>query len=390
MKTALAGLVFSWLACSTLFPAAARADCPAPRSGSAADLPGKPFGIVVSSDGCWMFVSLMTDAHQGAVAVLRDVDGEYSIARLVKLQDGGTGETLTHDGRLLVVSEWNDVAVFEVGELEQGSGPALAGHLDDGHDPGAVYVITSLDDQFLFVSDENSRQIDVFNLAKWRADHFRGNPRIGHVPTGVAPVGLALSPDGHWLYSTSEVAPPHTDFDDSCRPEHGFARRHPEGLLLRIDIAKAATNPHASLSGGIQAGCNPVRIAVSPDGRYLWVTARGDNAVLRVPASALTSKDRVNVTSFDVGGGPVGIAVRPDGKQVWVALSNRFHNTKYNPEGREVVGLLGADQPETGSIQAVSEPASAFPRELVFLPDGRTFAVGLFAAKRIEFFATPS
>lgn len=390
MKTALAALAMSWLACCILFPGTARADCSAPHNGSAVDVPGKPFGIAFSSDGCWMFVSMTTAMHQGAIAVLHDAGGEYSIARVVKLQDGGTGEALTHDGRLLIVAEWDDAAVFDVGELEQASGRALAGHLDDGHDPGAVYVISSLDDQLLFVSDENSRQIDVFDLAKWRIAHFKGNPRIGRIPTGVGPVGFALSPDGDWLYSTSEQAPRHAGFDDSCQPEYGRGHRHPEGLLLRIDVTKAATNPRTSLSGGIQAGCSPVRVAASPDGQYLWVTARGDNAVLRVPASALTSKDRVNVTSFDVGGGPVGIAVRPDGKQVWIALSNRFHNTKYNPQGREVVGLLGADQSQTGSIRAVSEPASAFPRELVFLPDGRTFAVGLFAAKRIEFFATPS
>lgn len=84
------------------------------------------------------------------------------------------------------------------------------------------------------------------------------------------------------------------------------------------------------------------------------------------------------MTSFDVGGGPVGIAVRPDGKQVWVALANRFANTEYNPKGREVVGLLGTDETTTEHITAWSEPAFAFPRELVFPPDDRMFAVGLF------------
>lgn len=124
-------------------------------------------------------------------------------------------------------------------------------------------------------------------------------------------------------------------------------------------------------------------------GNYLWASARDSNAVLRIAGNSLRSDGRVNVTSFDLGGGPGGIAVRPEGKQVWVALANRFANTKYNPKEREVVGLLGTDETTTEHITAWSEPASAFPRELVFLPDDRAFAVGLFNAKRVEFFTTP-
>lgn len=376
---------------SLMFSVAARAAaCHAPPNASVVQVPGFPFGMAVTPDGCWIFLSMWTGKQSGALAVLHDSGDTFSVSRVVPLSGGGDGEVLTRDGKLLIVTEWNgDIAAYGVGKLELPSGDPLLGTLHEGRYAGAVYAITSLGDKLLFVSDESDRRLSVYALAKWRGNGFKGNPLVGYVPAAASPVGLALSPDGKWLYSTSEVALPRMGFSYSCRPEYGGERMHPQGLLLRIDVAKAAKFPRESVSGGVQAGCNPVRVAVSPNGDYLWVSARDSNAVLRIAASSLTARTRVNVTSFNVGGGPVGIAVRPDGKQVWIALANRFANTKYNPQGRELVGLLGTDETGTGHITAVSEPASAFPRELMFLPDGHTFAVGLFDAKRIEFFTTP-
>ena len=89
-------------------------------------------------------------------------------------------------------------------------------------------------------------------------------------------------PDRKWLCSISEVARANFGFRKTCKPEARIERRPPHGYLLRIEVAKAAIDPFESTAGGVQAGCNPVRAAVSPDGVYLWVTARDDGAVLRV------------------------------------------------------------------------------------------------------------
>lgn len=345
--------------------------------------------MAFSGDGCWMFVAMQHGRYGGMLAVLHDDAGHFVPARAVDLDHAGFGETLTHDGRLLIVAEGGDTAVFDVATLEQPSGDALVGRLRDGGSPGMIEAMTSRDDGLLFVSDESAQAISVFDLARWRASNYRDDPRRGRVITAIAPVGLALSPDGRWLYSTSEVATRQQEFPDDCAPENRRERRHPEGMLLRIDVAKAASNPRASVAGGVQAGCNPVRVAASPDGKEVWVTARGSHTVLRIGADAFATHGTVKVSKFDVGGGPVGIAIRPDGTQAWIALANRFLSTKYNPQGREVVGLLGIDKPGAAAVTAVSEPASAFPRELEFLPGGKTFAVGLFAARRIEFFTTP-
>ncbi|WHZ20862.1 MAG: hypothetical protein OJF55_003011 [Rhodanobacteraceae bacterium] len=386
MKTLLSGFV--WLAfCLSCVSAAYGAACPAPANASSVALPEHPFGMAVSTDGCWMFVA-MAGKPGGAIAVLHDENGSFSIKQTVKLRGDGDGEALTHDGKLLFVAEGRDVAAFDVADLEQASANPLIGYLKTGRDTGAVYVITNLDDSLLFVSEEHSRSLGVYDLRKWSADGFRGDPLIGSVPTAWAPVGLALSPDGRWLYVTSQVALPQWGFPSTCKPEARVEREHSQGLLERVDIAEAAAHPDRSVAGGVQAGCNPVRVAVSPDGAWLWVTARDSNALLRIPASSLTSKSDITVSSFDVGGSPVGVAVRPDGDQVWVALSNRFAKAGHDNKGRELVGLIGTNNPDA-SVNTVSEPAAGFPRELMFLPDGATLAVGLFQDNRIDFFTTP-
>ena len=376
--------------CVLFFMPAWASACLPPANASVVDLQARPFGIEVSGDGCWMFVATNDGHDHGTVAVLRDANGTFSVYRVVGLRQAGAGETLTHDGKLLAVTEGSQVEVLSVPALEQASVDALKGTLRVGHDAGAVYAITSLDDHLLFVSNELDRRISVYDLAKWRAADFKGNPLVGEIPTAIAPVGLALSPDGRWLYSTSETAPPRWGLAAPCEPETSEERRHSRGVLLRFDVAKTAMNPSGSAAGGVQAGCNPVRVAVSPNGAWLWVTARGDGAILGVAATSFGVKsETVDMTSFHVGISPVGVAVRPDGRQVWVALSDRFVSGKDDGSGMQLAGLIGTGDFHASSVKVVTEPVSGFPRELAFLPGGRTLVVGLFKARRIEFFTPP-
>jgi DNA-binding beta-propeller fold protein YncE len=97
----------------------------------------------------------------------------------------------------------------------------------------------------------------------------------------------------------------------------------------------------------------------------------------------LAGSKRLVSRTFAIGTSPVGVAVRPDGKQVWVALSNRFGKDKAG----ELVGL--ADVTDESSTKLLSAPAAGFPREVAFLPDGKTVVATLFDANQIEVIPTP-
>ncbi|GLQ89268.1 YncE family protein [Dyella flagellata] len=316
----------------------------------------------------------------GAVAVLRNNDGKFELDHVAALKTEAYGEALSGDGRMLAIAGGEDTSVLDVQRLEHNDGSPILGILHSGSHAGAVYTAISQDSKLAFVSDEDSARISVFDLSKLQ-NH--DDALIGHIPTSGFPVGLAFSPDGRWLYATSQRGP--ASMKPTCKPELPRGEMHPPGLVFKIDVAKAATDPKQALVAGLPAGCNPVRVAVSPDGKDLWVTARGDNALLRFQvATWAEGTGQADVTSLPIGPSPVGVAVRQDGKQVWTALSNRFDK---GAKG-QLAGL--SDLENTAQLRRMSTPAQGFPRELSFLPDGRTLVATLFDAKQVEFVSTPS
>ncbi len=380
----IARKVFLALCLATPLPGIAAAGCPAPARPTLTAVPGDPFSAVPTSDGCWLFVSLSARHDHGSVAVLRDVRGSFDLDRTVALSAAALGEALAPDGRLLAVTTLVGVDLLDVTRLERPGGDPIIARLRDGS-PQPVYAAISRDNRLLFVSDETSHRISVFNLVSAASRRHRAAALVGHIPTAFAPVGLAVSPDGKWLYATSEVAPRIPGFPARCSPPFdAYGRHQPVGVLLKIDIAKAATDPRHSVVAGVPAGCEPVRVAVSPSGKTLWVTARGDNALLRIPAVDLSSGARhLDTESFSIGADPVGLAVRPDDRQVWVADSARFVSGKSG----HLAGLTGIHG--KGKVELMSAAAKGFPRELSFLPDGRTLVVTLFSAGAVEFMPTP-
>jgi DNA-binding beta-propeller fold protein YncE len=191
-----------------------------------------------------------------------------------------------------------------------------------------------------------------------------------------APVGLALSADGARLYLTSQVAPPMLGWTSNCPSEQGAGAMHPEGLLAVVDVARAATAPAQAAVAYAPAGCNPVRLDLTPDGRSVWVTARGSGEALRFDLAALGPHGEGRPLRVKVGTSPVGVAVRPDGAQVWVADSDRFS------AGRASLALVAPAQGDSPRLAGTLK-VGAFPRDLVFLPDGRTLVAALYGAQAV-------
>ena len=374
----LAGIVI------LVFALNARASgCAAPTQETEVAVPGHPFAALASTDGCWLFVSLTIDRSHGAVAVLRDQGGVFRLDHVVPLSAPAYGESISPDGTLLAVASRDGASVFDVAALERADGQPLLGRLRDHQGYQAVYTLISHDGRLLFVSQERAHAISVFDLAKARASSFRDDAPIGRIPMAPTPVGLAQSPDGRWLYATSEAAPPGAGLPATCKPETGGERMHPPGLLFRVDVAKAASEPRRAVLGAVAAGCNPVRVAVAPSGGQIWVSARGSDALLEFQADDLLAKSgQSGYASFAIGTSPVGVALRPDGKQVWVALSSRFGDAK---AGR-LAGLALTDGKPSKLMQA---PASRFPREVAFLPDGHPQVATLDEHDNVELVPTP-
>jgi DNA-binding beta-propeller fold protein YncE len=324
---------------------------------------GAPFGVAVSGGGQWAFVSVGT-----TLAVLHLSPGRPAdVVHWITLPEDTAGVALTPDGRYLLLAGGAGAVVVSVSAAERGSPRAVLGRLAA---PGAVQagaIEVSSDGRYAFVSLEDADQIAVFDLAAALADGFRGSDGyVGAIPTQLAPVGLAVSPDGQWLYSTSEEQSSGTLV----------------GTLAVISVPKAESDPAASVVDRVAAGCNPVRVVTSADGSVVWVTARASDALLAFSADRLrTDPSHALLADVQLGEAPVGLALAKHGTVIVVADSNRF------AAAGQSASLAVVDVPDAlaGRPALVGYlPAGLFPRDMAAGPGGGTVLVANYVSGQIE------
>ena len=418
---AVSGALFFSLA--TLFapPAEAQqASCNAPASDAIVnlDMPGGPFEPVVTPDGCWIFVTIAggNGGGGGRVVVVRRDAGSLRVERIAELKGNPTGAVLTHDGRTLVVADGGYIAFLDAQKLISGNGNPVLGYMGNGGGAGFINVNVTHDDRLLFAAAERAEAIEVINLDTARATQFADRAVIGRIPTGNAPIALSFSPDEKYLYTTSEgprvewswpreckpdeqpsrTPPPPPSRDNNGRRNGGLPRRgailtpppsapfHARGAVMVVDMAAAATNPESSVRSIVAAGCEPVRLVLSPDGATAYVSARSDDQLLAFDTQRLlTDTAHALIGHVDVGVAPVGVAVVDSGARVFVTNSNRFEGGE---DDRQPVAIVDAAKLRAGGSKAKigTIPAGGFPRELRVSPDGRTLFVTNFASRTLE------
>jgi DNA-binding beta-propeller fold protein YncE len=337
------------------------ADAPGP---AFLHVPGDPFMALPSADGSTLFVSVQMPGDQpNALYVFRRSGPSFTHAETLALEGVPAGLALTPDGKTLVVAAGTYYGALATGSIG-GSSPAVA-YLNAGDDSGVIEAVTSRDGNYAFFSNETRATIDVVRLRPQLS-------LVGSIGVERAPVGLALSPDGRYLYATSEVS----------SAGIGTCNGRPAGRLSAIDVSLAETGSQRALIASASAGCDPVRVAAWADGRVLWVTVRGANRLAAFDAEKLrTAPSKAVIASLEVGEAPVGLLACADGKHVVVANSNRFNpnatsSTLTVADARAV--LSGAP------VQTLTIGTGPFPREITESTANGEIYVTNFAGGTVE------
>lgn len=344
-------------------------------------LPGAPFGIAVSPGGRWSFVDEIGGpapasrgrSAGGHVAVLTDAGFAPRVVRTISVPEDAVGNSLTRDGRYLLVADGGDGAsVVSVARAENGAADAVLGTLSQrvgsGAGPGAIEVTSSPDGHYAFVSIEYGARVAVYDLRAALADHFRRSTYLGSIPLGQAVVGMAISPDGRWMYATSELA---------ARAGSRF-----EGSLSTISLAEAERRPSRAVLTTTPAHCSPVRVAVSRDGSTVWVTARESDQLLAFSAAKLRSDPAHALrAAVRVGKSPIGLAIVNGGRDVIVADSDRFAASGARAD-LIVVSAAAALAHRPAVLGTI--PTGMFPREMAVRPSNNTLLVGNFGSEQLE------
>jgi DNA-binding beta-propeller fold protein YncE len=183
---------------------------------------------------------------------------------------------------------------------------------------------------------------------------------------------MAVSPDGRWLYVTSENAT-----RSSLGPLSGD-----HGTLSVISLSKAETNRAAPVVVSVDAGCEPVRVVTSADGSVVWVTARASDALLAFSAAKLVSDpSHAFIAGVPVGEAPVGLALVNSGSRIVVADSNRI-NAPGASASLAVVNVAAALAGRPALLGYAR--AGLFPREMAAVPGGRILLVTDFSSGQLE------
>ncbi|MBV9448297.1 MAG: hypothetical protein JO345_20620 [Streptosporangiaceae bacterium] len=338
-------------------------------------VPGMPFGTAILPGGRYAVVAV-ENIPGSSVALLALGSGKPRLVRTVPLPSapGGAalaaGLAISHNGRYLAVTQ-SDFAttVLSVAKLLSGASDPVLGELKDVA-VGRIEAAFSADDRYLFVSDEYSNALSVFDLARaLRAGFSAPGVAVGQVRLAPTVVGSVLSPDGRYLYATSEAA---------SNANSG------NGLLQVVDVARAERHPAASVVAAVDAGCQPVRVALSGHGAVAWVTARGSDALLAFSTAELrTNPKHALLADVRVGPQPVGVVLTDGGRFALTADSARFTA----PNAPQTVSVVDTRAALAGRrALAGTIPAGMFPRELSYDPLSGDVVLSNYLSRNVEVF----
>lgn len=287
---------------------------------------------------------------------------------------------MTHDGRLLLVAGGDGAAVVSVSALERGSPSPVVGRLSDSSS-GQFEVALSPDDRYAFVSDELTGGVSVFDLA--RALH------------GGLPASAVLSPPGVAV-GIVHLAP--TAVGVAVSPDGRLlyvtteGRYGKDGRLWVIDATRAERGDvaHAVLADA-PAGCAPVRVALAPDGTEVWVTARQSNGLLAFNAKSLLVHPAAALQAvIPVGSEPVGLGLVDQGQIALVANSNRGLVPGTGSNRAQTITVVNTRAALAHRPALIGEiPAGLFPRDLNVDPSTGQVLVGNFNSNTVEVFKQP-
>ena len=265
-------------------------------------------GLVFSLDGRRILVS---GGDSGKIHVFKYADGKATPAESVRPSPNAATVFLAGmavhfaTGKVYVCNEANDeVWVLNAQTL------ALETTVAVGEHPHSC--IFGADKRHLYVSNWGSRSVSVVDTKE--------NRRVRNVPVGIRPNDLALAPDGRLFVACSGDNTVHviqTQTVEKLAPEASLKRRPPEDAREIIST---------SLYPGSPEGSTPDGVAVSPDGKTLFVANADNNSVLVVDISNTLSEDAqrnhesVSVVNgfIPVGWYPSAVCVSPDSQTLFV------------------------------------------------------------------------
>jgi DNA-binding beta-propeller fold protein YncE len=352
---------------------------------------GNPTSAIETQDGRYAFVSVtnvgapnftVPDAaagsHKGVVSgiqVFRVANNKLTPYGFIRTgSEGANGLVLLRGGKTLVVGIGDEgIAFLNVRDVLNGNATPTV--ISQGEKAGTFDIVATPDGRYIFAANEygvidgqrGSVGVIATDIDEQGLVH---DPKpLRQIPVGDVAPSLTLSHDGQRVYVATELVPsnqavaiagemnPILTRSDCVQKKGTPARGNGFISVINVGLATETSPTRNPILARVAAGCSPVRLAESADGASLFVTARGDNAVLQYNAAILATDSEHSFLRANPSGGdaPVGLRLFDHDRLIAVANSNRFADTPGN------LAILTAT-----NTPAVLErlPAGLFPRNI--------------------------
>jgi hypothetical protein len=377
---------------------------------------GNPTSAVATRNGHYVFVSV-TNVDQPNFSGPDSVAGgrkdgasgievfrrrqspraEHELGSVAFVRIGSTGANglalLAGEHTLVVGVGDEGVAFLDVDDVIRGKATPRFAH--QGEKAGTFDVVSTPDGEFVFSSNEYGIVDGQRGCVGIIATHIDRHGRaakpetLGRIAVGDVVPSLSISPDGTRVYVASELIRPQDARSvaganhpllskNDCVQRQGIPPR-PNGYISVIDTHRAAALERDAIVGRIASGCSPVRIVESADAKVLFVSARGDNAILSFDTRLLEHQpEHAFLRSIPSGGtAPVGIRLFANDRYLAVANSNRFADAN----GNLAILDLSGDANHT-QLQVLA--AGGFPRNISRSADGSALYLTNYTSRSLQ------
>ncbi|HZR55907.1 MAG TPA: beta-propeller fold lactonase family protein [Terriglobales bacterium] len=281
-----------------------------------------PSAVVVAPSGKAMFVANTNDNTVSAYTI--NSDGTLTAAGSAIGTGGQSPVSLATDptGKFLYVANEGDssISIFSISGATLSSTGNPVSTLDINHPgstgPSALAITGGVtgSGNFLYVANQLTGTVSGFQYDPSSGSLTQLSPFS--VLAGTNPAALVLSPDQNFLYVANSGSSNISSFSTCAVVSSNCASA--TGLLNKVS------------GSPFPAGTNPVSLAITPGGEFLYAANKGSNQVSGYKVGSGTGVLTPTATAtFSTGLSPIWVAIPPEGKYVYVANSGGSSVTAY-------------------------------------------------------------
>lgn len=267
----------------------------------------------------------------------------------------GTSTTTSGTGALFVTTQGDSlVSAFAI-DLAKGAITTNGKGVATGSTPSAM-ILTPAGDA-LFVSNQDTNDISSYKV---NSDGTL-TAASGTQATGTTPVSMTMDSAGHFLF----VANQGQQSDPASGTVSVFS-------VQSGTLTEAPGSPFRTAAPISSSGTGPSAVAVTPDGKFLYVANEFDGTVTQYGVDAGSGALSQGL-SVPVGTAPSALAITPNGGFLYVANSGSSNVSAFAICGQVVTSCADPTTPDGHLTSVTGSPFSAGlgPAFVVAAPSGK-------------------